>query len=282
MLRKLFQNIGATLGFFVLVTVVVVGLFATWLAPYDPTAQNAYQRLTPPIWMEGGSPAHLLGTDNLGRDLLSRIIYGTRISLLVAVTAVLLSGALGLTLGLTSGYFGGWWENVIMRVADIQLAIPTLILALAVVAAIGPGLVNVILVLGVTGWVTYGRIVRSEVLKIKETEYVTSATSLGGTHARVLTRHIIPNLLHSVIVVASFELARMITVEASLSFLGLGVMPPTPTWGGMVADGRNYIYNAWWLTVLPGAAIVMTVLAANLFGDWLRDMLDPQLRQGTR
>jgi peptide/nickel transport system permease protein len=277
-LRSLFRNTGATFGLVVLVIVVIVGLLAPWLAPYEPTAQDAYNRLGPPIWMEGGTPEHLLGTDHLGRDLLSRIIHGTRISLLVAVTAVLLSGALGLLLGLTSGYFGGWWENFIMRIADIQLAIPTLILALAVVAAVGPGLVNVILVLGVTGWVTYGRVVRGEVLKVKEAEYVTSAVSLGGSHTRILSRHIVPNLLHSVIVMASFELARMIVVEASLSFLGLGVMPPTPTWGGMVADGRTYIYNAWWLTMLPGAAIVLTVLGANLFGDWLRDMLDPQLR----
>ena len=279
MLRKLVRNTGALLSLIILMTVVLAGLFAPLVSPHNPTDQQASRRLMPPAWAEHGSREYPLGTDQLGRDVLSRMIYGARISLLVGVAAVLVSGAVGVLLGLISGYYGRWLDSVIMRVADIQLGVPTLILALAVVAVLGPGLRNVILVLGITGWVTYGRLVRSEVLSIRQSEYVTSARAIGSTDRHIIWRHVLPNIMPSIIVVATFEFARMIINEASLSFLGLGVTPPTPTWGGMIADGRTYIYNAWWVSTMPGMAIVLTVLAANVFGDWVRDVLDPQLRR---
>ncbi len=279
MFRKLIRNAGALLSLIVLMTVVLAGLFAPLVSPHNPTDQQAARRLMPPAWAEHGSQEYPLGTDQLGRDILSRMIYGARISLLVGVAAVLVSGVVGVALGLISGYYGRWLDSLIMRLADIQLGVPTLILALAVVAVLGPGLRNVILVLGLTGWVTYGRLVRGEVLSIRQSEYVTSARALGSTDGHIIWRHVLPNIMPSIIVVATFEFARMIINEASLSFLGLGVTPPTPTWGGMIADGRTYIYNAWWVSTMPGIAIVLTVLAANVFGDWVRDVLDPQLRR---
>lgn len=282
MLRKLVRNPGALLSALILLAMVLSGAFAPLVSPHDPVAQNASKRLLPPVWAEKGTTEYLLGTDHLGRDILSRMIYGSRVSLAVGASAVLVSGAIGIGLGLLSGYYGRWVDSILMRLADIQLGVPTLVLALAIVAVLGPGLRNMILVLGLTGWVTYGRLVRSETLTIKELDYVQGARALGSSDLRLMFRHVLPNVMHSVIVVATFEFARMIINEASLSFLGLGVPPPTPTWGGMVADGRTYIYNAWWVSTIPGFAIIFTVLAANLFGDWVRDMLDPQLRRQVR
>lgn len=282
MLRKLARNPGALLSALILTAMVFSGLFAPLVSPHDPVAQNATRRLLPPVWAEKGSAENLLGTDHLGRDILSRMIFGSRVSLMVGASAVVVSGLIGVGLGLLSGYYGRWVDAILMRLADIQLGVPTLVLALAIVAVLGPGLRNMILVLGLTGWVTYGRLVRSESLTIKELDYVQGARALGASDLRIMFRHVMPNVMHSVIVVATFEFARMIINEASLSFLGLGVPPPTPTWGGMVADGRTYIYNAWWVSTIPGFAIILTVLAANIFGDWVRDMLDPQLRRQVR
>jgi len=221
---------------------------------------------------------HLLGTDDFGRDVLSRLIFGSRISLLVGFSSVLVQLGVGGSLGLTAGYYRGRADQIIMRIADIQLAVPFLVLALAVVAVLGPSLWNVILVLGVTGWVSYGRVLRGQVLAVREQQYVEAARALGAPDLRILLTHILPNVTNSVIVIASLEVARMIIAEASLSFLGLGVQPPTPTWGGMVAQGRNFITVAWWIATFPGLAIFLTVLGINLFGDWLRDLLDPTAR----
>jgi peptide/nickel transport system permease protein len=204
------------------------------------------------------------------------MVYGARVSLLVGVVSVMISGTLGVSLGLLTGYFGGWFDDLLMRLADIQLAFPFILLMLAVLAVIGPGLRNLIIVLGITGWVTYARVVRGQVLSLREKEFIEAARSIGVKDARIIFRHIMPNLLGPVIVIASFAVASTIISEASLSFLGLGVKPTTPTWGMMLSEGREYVRNAWWLTTLPGLAIAITVLGINMLGDWLRDVLDPR------
>lgn len=255
---------------------IVTAVLAPLLAPYSPDAQDITRRFAPPLSAPDGQLL-LLGADALGRDILSRIIFGSQISLIVGIGAVLVQGGLGVFLGLLAGYYPRL-DNVIMRVADVQLGVPFFVLALAVIAVLGPGLNNIILVLGVTGWVLYARVVRGEVLSIRRREYIEAARVIGSADARILVRHILPNVTSSIIVIATLEVARMIIAEASLSFLGLGVQPPTPTWGGMVADGRNYVAVAWWVSTFPGLAILLTVLGINLLGDWLRDTLDPNLR----
>jgi len=276
--RRLLRSFQATVAVAVLALVCISALLADRIAPYDPLAQNITMRFRPPAWEDGGSTNHLLGTDAVGRDLLSRIIHGGRISLAIGIAAVAVQGTLGVLLGLLAGYYGGRWDSLIMRIADVQLAIPTLILAIAVIAVLGPSLLNLIVVLGITNWVVYGRVVRGEVLSIRRREYVEASRLIGSRDTRIIFRHILPNVAASIIVIASLEVAAMIIAEASLSFLGLGVQPPMPTWGGMVAEGRTYIGLRWWLSTFPGLMVLLTVLALNMFGDWLRDVLDPTLR----
>jgi len=277
-LRRLVQNRAAFLGLLVVLLVVFGALFAPLLAPHDPTEQDLSKRLLPPSWQEGGEADFVLGGDPLGRDILSRIIYGARISLTVGLLAVLVRGTGGVLWGLLSGYYGGWIDSLLMRLGDVQLALPFLILALAIMAVLGPGLRNVIMVLGITGWIFYARVVRSEVLSLREREFVQAAQVTGARNLRILVRHILPNASASVIVVATLDIAQMIILEASLSYLGMGVQPPTPSWGGMVADGRDYLSTQWWVSTFPGLAIFITVMAINLVGDWLRDVLDPTTR----
>jgi peptide/nickel transport system permease protein len=248
-------------------------VLAPLLAPFDPAAVNVVDRLKPPL-----TDGHLLGTDALGQDVLSRVIYGARISLVVGFAAVAISGLIGIVLGLMAGYYGKLADDVIMRLADIQLAFPTIILYVAVMAVLGPGLLKLIAVIGVVGWVQYARIERGMVLSTRELDYVDAARALGVPDHRILMRHILPNTLGPIIVVASFGLATTIITEASLSFLGLGVPPSVPSWGSMLSDGRDYLRNGWWVATFPGIAITLTVLAINLLGDWLRDELDPLLR----
>lgn len=276
-LRLLRESKTGLIGLVLVLAAVATALLAEPLSPHDPYQQNIPQRLTAPFWTSGDR-TYLLGTDALGRDVLSRIIYGSRVSLLVGVSSVLISGAIGVVLGLVAGYFRGRWDSFIMRLADVQLAVPTMVFALALMAALGPSLINVIVVLGVTGWVMYARVVRGEVLSLREKDFVESARAIGASHGRILFRHILPNVMASIIVISSIRVATMILLEATLSFLGLGVQPPTPTWGGLVADGRDLVYKAWWISAFPGIAIVIVVLGINLFGDWLRDALDPRLR----
>ena len=264
-------------GLMLVAAVVGTAIFAPIVAPHSPLAQDISKRLMPPFWLSG-SMANPLGTDLLGRDILSRIIYGSRISLFVGVSSVAAAGTVGILLGLLAGYYRGRLDNIIMRVIDVQLAIPFLVLAVAVVAVLGASLRNIIVVLGLTGWVTYGRIVRGEVLSVREKEYVEAARLVGCRDHRIMFRHILPNVSASIIVVATLQVAQMIIAEASLSFLGLGVQPPTPTWGGMVADGRDYLADAWWVSAFPGLAIMFAVLGINLLSDWLRDYLDPTLK----
>jgi peptide/nickel transport system permease protein len=265
-------------GALVIAVVAVVALAAPWIAPGDPVAQNIMNRLQAPVWRTHDR-SHLLGTDGLGRDILSRIIYGARISLVIGVTAVAIAATLGVALGVAAGYYGGGPDMLIMRVGDIQLSMPGIVLYLAVIAVLGPGLVNLILLLGVTGWVEYARLVRGQVLSVKERDFVEAATALGARDRRILLRHIVPNVLSSIVIMTSLQVGRTILAAAGLSFLGLGVQPPTPDWGVMVGEGLESLERAWWVSTLPGAAILVTVLGTNTLGDWLRDYLDPQSRK---
>ncbi len=265
-------------GLLIVSVVVFTALFAPWLAPHDPQAQDIMLRLLPPL-SQSPDGLFLLGTDALGRDLLSRLIVGSRVSLVVGASAVVVSGAIGIVLGLIAGYEDRYTGRVLMGITDIQLAIPFLVLALAVVAVLGASLFNLIIVLGVTNWVQFARVVRAEVMVLRTREFVVAARALGASPVRVVLRHILPNVASSILVISSLLVAKMILFESSLSFLGLGVPPSTPTWGSMIADGRNYIARAWWVAAIPGLAIFVTVVALNLVGDRLRDMLDPKLRE---
>lgn len=258
--------------------VIVIAIAAPAITRYNPSQIDIRNRLVPPVWTEGGSTEHLLGTDQLGRDLLSRLAYGARVSLLVGVTAVAISGVVGVTLGLIAGYYGGTVDDVIMRLADFELAFPFILLAIAILAVLGPGFSKVILTLGLTGWAQYCRLTRAQVLGLRETEFVEAARTIGASTTRILVRHILPNSMAPVIVIASFSVAGVIIAEASLSFLGLGIPPAVPSWGGMLSDGRAYIERAWWLVTFPGLALMLTVLSINVLGDALRDILDPRLR----
>jgi len=268
----------AVFGLSALLVIGGSAVFAPQLAPWDPAKQMLLKRLRPPMWQERGLSEHPLGTDHLGRDILSRILHGGRISLGVGLIAVTLAALIGVSFGLVAGFFGGRIDALIMRIVDVFLAIPYILLAMGVVFALGPSLLNVILVMGATRWVQFARIVRADVLSLREREFVAGARARGNRSLRLLLRHVLPNALTPIIVVATLELAFMIIYESALSFLGLGVQPPTPTWGWMLADGRNYVATAWWLSTFPGVAIMLTVLAVNLLGDWLRDTLDPRLK----
>jgi peptide/nickel transport system permease protein len=270
----------AALGMLVIVLTAAMAVLAPVLSPADPVKNSLVDRLTPPMWNAGGSAKHPLGTDTLGRDVASRMLYGARVSLIVGLAAVAIAGVLGVALGLLSGYYRGWPDDVVMRLGDVQLAFPVLVLAVAVLAVLGASLANVILVLGATGWITYARIVRGEALSLRQREYVEAARALGATDRYLVWRHIFPNVLPPVIVVATFSVARTIIAEASLSFLGLGIPPPAPSWGAMLDEGRNYITTGWWLALFPGIAILLLVLGINLVGDWLRDALDPRMERG--
>lgn len=257
---------------------ITVAISAPFLTPFDPREINIVDRLQPPSWPDTEGAVHVLGTDSLGRDVLARVIYGARVSLMVGLTAVFIAGSIGVVLGLIAGYFGGFIDDFIMRAADIQLAFPFILLAISVMAVLGPGLFKVIAVLGVSGWVQYSRIVRGQVISLRETEFVEAARAIGATNGQIMVRHILPNAWAPVIVIASFSVAGTIIAEASLSFLGLGVPPEVPTWGGMLSEGREYLERASWLVLFPGLAISMTVLGINFVGDWIRDYLDPRMK----
>jgi peptide/nickel transport system permease protein len=278
-LSSLFANKLATFGAVVLILVTFAAIFAPVVAPHDPNQQVLVDNRLPGIWSSEGSATYILGTDSLGRDIFSRILYGAQISLLVGITAVALAGAIGITLGVISGFYGRFVDDVIMRIADVQLAIPFILLAIAILAVLGQGLQNVILTLGVANWVVYGRVVRGQVLSWKEKEFVEAARSIGARDISIMLKHILPNTFASIIVIASFAVAATILAEAALSFLGLGVPPSIPTWGGMVNRGRdNILTGEWWIYTFPGVAIMLTVLGVNVIGDWLRDYLDPRMR----
>ena len=263
----------------IIVLFVVISLFGEWLTPASAYDQNLRLRFLPPAWLEGGDARFLLGTDNLGRDILSRIIVGARASFIVAISALTFGSALGSIIGLASGYFGGRLDTFIMRTADGMMAFPLVLAALLLVAVIGPGVHTVVIATSLVLWARFARLIRSEVLSVRERDFVKLARIAGASSLRIMFIHILPNVLNSVVVLLTLQLGFVIIVEATLSFLGAGVPPPTPTWGQMVASGRTYIETAWWISVFPGLAIAAVVLAFNLLGDWLRDHLDPKLRQ---
>ncbi|HEY7493624.1 MAG TPA: ABC transporter permease [Candidatus Tectomicrobia bacterium] len=275
--RKFRRNPVGVVGTLILLIVVGNAIFADYLAPHEPNKQRLLARFKPPFWAAGGSLDYPLGTDNVGRDILSRIIHGSRISLVVGICAVGVSMLIGVTLGLLSGFLGGRVETVIMAAVDIMLAFPQLILAFAMVAVLGPGIGNIILVLGLTGWERYARVVRAEVLALREREFVQAARAIGVPTAKIIFRHVMPNTFSSVIVMATLQTAQAILAEAALSFLGLGTGRTYPSWGQMIALGRDFINVAWWLSTFPGLAILLTVLAINLVGDRVRDVLDPRV-----
>ena len=264
----------------IIITIVVLtAIFADFLAAHSPTDPSLPLRLKPPFWMEGGTISYPLGTDALGRDILTRMIYGARISLVVGLLTIILGGAVGTAIGLISGYHGGRLDAVLMRVVDATMSFPIILFAVLLVVTIGSGLFNVVVAIALILWARYARVVRGEVLSIKERDFIAQARIAGCSGARIIWVHLFPNVLNTLIVMLTLQLGWVIIVEASLSFLGAGIPPPTPAWGSMVADGREYLTSAWWVTLFPGLAIMLVVLSFNLFGDWLRDTLDPKLRQ---
>lgn len=263
----------------ILAAVLVLAIAAPIVAPYSPVAASLPDKLKPPFWQDGGSMQYLLGTDRLGRDILSRTIYGSRVALSVSLTAILLGGIIGTFLGILAGYLGGWLDAAITAIADLSLALPIILLALVLAIVLGPSLLNVILIISALIWARYARQVRGEVLSVKERDFVRLAQIAGCSTTRIVVLHIFPNVANSLIVLSTLQVGWLILMEGSLSFLGVGVPPPEPSWGSMVADGRELIASAWWVSALPGLAMLLTVLAMNMLGDWLRDALDPKLSQ---
>ncbi len=262
----------------IFVLLVIPAAFADLIAPHSPTAGGLSQRYLPPVW-DGGTSEHILGTDRIGRDVLSRIIHGSRVSVKVSVIGIFLGGVIGVTLGLAAGYFGGTLDLVVMRLVDITLSIPSILFALVLAAAIGAGLTTVLIVIGYILWAYYARQVRGEVLGIRESDYISRARVTGASNWRIIRLHIFPNVINTIIVLATLQVGFVILLEASLSFLEVGIQRPSPAWGLMVADGREVIVSFWWVSLFPGLAIMLTVLSLNLLGDWLRDRLDPKLKQ---
>jgi len=261
------------LGLVLATLAVLAALAAPILAPHNPFIGDMTQGLRPP-----GTPGHPLGTDQLGRDTLSRVLYGARVALFIGLCTVLVTAIVGGLLGLLAGFFGGWSGQVLMRVCDVQLSFPFILLALTLNAIVGLGLRNIIISLSAAGWVVYARVVRGEVLSVKQRDFVQAAAALGTSRARILFRHILPNVAPSIIIVASLQFSQFIVAEAAISFLGFGVQPPTPAWGSMLSESRDFLYVAWWLAAFPGAALALTALGVNLVGDWLRDVLDPKFQ----
>jgi peptide/nickel transport system permease protein len=262
-----------------LVILVLPAIFAPWLAPHDPLEGHLAQKLKPPAWLPGGSWPYPLGTDSLGRDILSRLIFGARVSLSVSLVAIFIGGIVGTVLGLLAGYFGGWTDSLIMRAVDIAFSLPTILLGLVLAVVIGPSFRTVIVIVAFLLWARYARQVRGEVLSVKQRDFVAQARITGCSHPRIMFGHILPNVVNTLIVLATLQVGYVILLEGTLSFLGVGIPPPTPAWGLMVATGRSLIVSAWWVSFFPGLAILITVLVLNLMGDWLRDRLDPKLRQ---
>jgi len=262
-----------------LIVLVIPAAFAPWVAPHDPYKGGLSSRLIPPVWEPGGSSEHLLGTDKMGRDILSKIIYGARISVIIAGISILVSGAIGTVLGLVAGYFGGWADAIIMRLVDISLSIPIVLFALVLASVLGPSQITVVTVVVVLLWSRYARLIRGETLTVVVQDYILRARVSGSSDMRIIFKHVLPNVANSLLVLATLQVGFVIILEATLSFLGAGIPRPTPAWGLMVADGRDLVISAWWVSLFPGIAIMLVVLGMNLLGDWLRDRLDPKQRQ---
>ena len=277
-LRRLWRFKWGLMATAVMALIVGSAVCAPWIAPSTPLGVDIQHRLVPPAWMDGGTRTHPLGTDQIGRDLLSRVIYGGRVSLVIGVAAVLVSSSIGVLLGLAAGYFTARVDWTIMTLVNVMLTFPFVLLALAIIAVLGPSLVNMIIVLGVADWPLYARVIRAETLALREREFVTAGRALGMSHLRIVFRQILPNLVSVIVVIATLQVARVIILESFLSFLGLGVQPPTPAWGNMLGEGRLYMLNSWWIATFPGLAIFLTTLAINLMGNALRDWLDPHMK----
>jgi len=278
-LRKAWHLRLGVVGGLIIFAMLLVAFGVQWITPHDPYEQNIMQRLLPPCWMEGGVSSHILGTDHVGRDLLSRILYGTRISLVVGLSAVVLQIVIGVFLGLLAGYYGGKVDSIISFMVNVMMGFPFILLAISLIAVLGPSLQNIVIALGCTGWPVFTRVTRVETIKLKEREFVLAAVSQAFSTLRILIRHILPNLLPSILVLGTVEVARAIIRESLLSFLGLGIQPPTPSWGMMLAEGRDYMLMEWWLAAFPGLAIFLSALGINLLGDALRDVTDPHTRK---
>ncbi|AOV08633.1 ABC transporter permease [Sporosarcina ureilytica] len=270
-LKELKKSPTGLFGATILLVIVFLGIFGNLVAPHDPMAMNLAQKLLPPL-----SEGHILGTDQLGRDMLSRIIVGTRISLIIGTATVICAGLIGTIIGIISGYFRGWVDVVIMRIVDVSLSVPFILLVLVISTVLGAGLKNIIISLVIAGWVAYARIVRGEVLALREKEFIVASVATGVPRWEIIVKHIIPNLYTPIIVLSSLQAANYIIAEAGISFLGFGVQPPQPAWGNMLSEGKDFIFSAWWLITFPGVAILLTALGINLLGDWLRDVLDPE------
>jgi peptide/nickel transport system permease protein len=276
---ELYRDKAGFIGVLMIAALLFTALAAPWIAPHNPAAQDLRARLKPPVWYEKGSGDHLLGTDHLGRDVLSRVIFGSRVSLIVGAATVLLAGCFGVLMGLLAGYSGGRTDSFIMRWIDTQVAFPGLLLALVILAVIGPSMATVVIVLSLNGWMVYGRMTRGSVLAVRQTAYVEAAEVIGCSASRVIFRHILPNLTSPLLTLAILEFARIVLAEAALSFLGLGIQPPATSWGLDVAAGKDYMFRAWWLVTFPGLGISITVLAVNLVASWMRLISDPQERE---
>ena len=276
-LRKMRGNKMILFSSMVLLVTLFCGTFAGIIAPFDPYEQDLDDKLKPPLWKDANHRLHLLGTDHLGRDVMSRVIFGVRVSLLIGIIAVAISAIFGIILGLIAGYYGGIFDDIIMRIADVQLAMPLVLLAISVIVVLGSNIEVLIIVIGLTQWMAYARMVRGETLSLREKDFVTSAMVVGATDLRIIMRYIFPNTLSSVMVLITLNMATVIVLEAGLSFLGLGIQPPEPSLGTMLSESKNYLNRAWWLSTFPGATIMIIILAINLFGDGLRDVLDPRL-----
>jgi peptide/nickel transport system permease protein len=266
----------AVLGLFVL-----AALLAPLIAPANPMAGSLEDRLMPPAWVDGGSLRHILGADDLGRDILSRLVYGAQVSLAVSALAILGAGIIGSTVGMIAGYVGGWTDRIVMRVVDLALSFPIIMLALLMAALFGPSLVNIIIVLMIVLWSPYARMARGETLRVRKLDYIDLARTAGASDSYIIVRHVLPNIAGALIVLATLQVGTVIVLEASLSFLGVGVPPPTPSWGSMVSDGRNFIASAWWVSLIPGLAVLVVVMSANMLGDALADHLNPDRRRET-
>lgn len=277
--RKMWHLRLGVFGLLLMVALLIIALFAPWVATHEPLEQDILERLTPPVFLEGGSMEHLLGTDQLGRDVFSRIVHGARISLTVGVSAVFVSAIIGVILGLFAGYFGGWIDAVVDFGVNAMLAFPFILLAMTLVIILGASMQNIILALGISNWPIFARVARIETRKLRDQEFVVAARAQGLSHYRIIFKHILTNLAAAMLVIATVEVARSIIRETFLSFLGLGIQPPTPSWGLMLAEGRDYILTVWWLSTLPGVAIFLSCLGINLVGDALRDLLDPRMRK---
>lgn len=273
-LKELLKSPSGLLGAFIVLFMVFLGVFGSIIAPYDPLHTNFANKLLPPL-----SEGHILGTDQLGRDMLSRIITGAKVSLIIGAVTVIFAGLIGTLIGIISGYFRGWVDIVIMRIVDVSLSVPFILLVLVISTVLGAGLKNIIISLVVAGWVAYARIVRSEVLALREKEFIVACIATGVPRWEIIVKHIIPNLYTPIIILSSLQAANYIIAEASISFLGFGIQPPNPAWGNMLSEGKDFIFSAWWLITFPGVAILITALGINLLGDWVRDVLDPEYKK---